>query len=131
MSHIKFSTEIPDIYYTCNKLFGVEWDDGVIFTYGDTVYCKEELSTEMKVHEATHVEQQKYVGAKAWWDQYLIDPKFRLEQELEAYRNQYRYMQAITKDRNKLFKIRHKILMHISSSMYGNMISYSEAMKLL
>lgn len=131
MTKVIYSKEIPDIYYVCNKQFGVEWDNEVIFTYGDTVYCKVDLSDDMKAHEETHVRQQAIMGAKAWWDRYLVDPAFRLEQELEAYKNQLIYAKAVIKDRNRLFRYRHQVLMDISSSMYGNMITYTQAMNLL
>jgi hypothetical protein len=131
MPEIKYSKEIPPIYYRCREKFGVDWDTGVIFTYGDTIYCKKDLDAEMKVHEATHVKQQQDMGAEVWWDMYINDPAFRLTQEVEAYRNQYKFLQAHIKDRNRLFKEKHKILMHLSSSMYGNMVTYSQAMNIL
>ena len=131
MSEIKYSKEIPPIYYLCRDKFGVDWDKGVIFTYGDTIYCKKELDAELKVHEATHVRQQKDMGAEVWWDMYLNDSSFRLMQEVEAYRNQYKFLQEHIKDRNRLFKEKHKILMHLSSSIYGYMVTYAQAMKIL
>lgn len=130
-TNIKFSKEIPPIYYKCRDKFGVDWDKGVIFPYGDTIYCKVDLNEEMMVHEMTHIRQQQKVGVETWWDMYLSDPAFRLTQEVEAYRNQYAFLKTVIKDRNKLFREKHKILMHLSSSMYGNIVSYTEAMNLI
>lgn len=130
MDTIKYSKEIPDIYYVCKDKFGVNWDDNIIFTYGDTIYCKTDIPEDLKVHEATHIRQQKS-GAKEWWDRYLNDNAFRLDQEVEAYKNQYNYLKIVIKDRNKLFLHKHRIAKDLSSYIYGNIISYSDALALL
>ena len=79
------------------KTFGFKINEleKVIFTYGDMIYCNQELSIGLCAHELTHVFQQLKMGKEKWWEQYLKDDKFRLEQEVEAYRQQYRVMKAI------------------------------------
>src|SRR3990167_9098888 len=61
----------------------------VVVTYGKKIYIPsgKGLSDELWEHEKTHVIQQ---GDKPdeWWDKYLVDPKFRLDQETEAYAKQ-------------------------------------------
>lgn len=121
---MKLSNRIPPIYFTLKKKFNVNWDKGVIITYGDTVYCKYPLSDDLIVHEQTHIKQQLDYGVEKWWDRYLIDKDFRLSQELEAYKNQANFLKG-NKERIE------KILKDISSSMYGNMITYEEARQLI
>ena len=62
---------------------------GVYFCFGDTVYVPwpsgRELDAGNLVHEGVHSERQ---GADpfGWWDRYLTDREFRLEEERLAYR---------------------------------------------
>lgn len=126
---IIYSHEKPPIYERCVKEFGVDWDKGVIFTYGNTVYSKHELPEDLKAHEATHVKQQTEMGKDVWWDRYFADPKFRLEQEVEAYRNQMKYA-----DENYNRITRRVIYKHVIKSMitmYGGMCTEDEAVKLM
>lgn len=127
---MKVSHEKPEIYQRCHDKFGVEWDDGVIMTYGDTVHCKFLLSESKVIHEYTHVIQQKRIGVKEWWDAFIDDPKFRLSQEVEAYKAERHFLNTFIKDRNKRFKMVHQLCLDLSSNMYGNICTYSEAMRL-
>lgn len=75
------------------------------WTYGDTIYNPGgfEIPVDIIAHEEQHERQQEaYEGGKdAWWHEYLANPRFRLEQEAEAYGAQYRWTCEQTKDRNK------------------------------
>ena len=126
---ITYSHEKPPIYERCVQKFGVDWDKGVIFTYGDTVYSKNELDEDLKAHEATHVRQQTEMGKDVWWDKYFADPKFRLSQEVEAYRNQLKYA-----DENYNRQARRAVYKHIIVSlttMYDGMCTQSEAVEFM
>lgn len=79
----------------------------------------------------THVKQQKVMGPEAWWDKYFVDNKFRLDQEVEAYKNQLKFIYKVKKDRNFRFKALDTLARNLSSSAYGNMCKYSEAVELL
>lgn len=128
---VQFSTEIPAIYDQCHKQFGVEWDKGVIFTYGDTIYCKHPLPADFVEHEMTHVRQQGEIGVNQWWGKYLTEPEFRLSQEVEAYRNQLKYIRKHWKDREAVARKVHTLVMALCGTMYGKVCTYSEARKLL
>lgn len=125
----KISHEIPEIYYKCHKQFGVEWDRGIIITYGDTIYYKLELSDQKLVHEAVHVGQQ--TDPVAWWKRYLEDPGFRLSQELEAYQAEAKFLKQSIKDRNKKFMAIRQIAQDLSGPIYGFVIDYNKAFELL
>lgn len=131
MIEVKYSTKVPEIYFECKKRFGVEWTRGVIFTVGDTIHCIAKIPPDLEVHEKTHVRQQAEMGVKEWWDKYLDDPAFRLSQEVEAYRNQIKFLMKDMKDRNARAKRIHHITLGLSGPMYGNLVTYSEASKLL
>lgn len=128
---MKLSDRKPEIYQKCHDKFGVEWDKGIIITYGDTVYTKNPalVSPDLVVHESTHIRQQQEMGPEAWWDLYLKDKKFRLSQELEAYRNQIAYIR-----KNYTRKTRRYLELKLASDMatlYGNMCTKEEALEML
>ncbi len=102
--------------------------EGVIFTWGDTVYVNgvPELNPQLKAHEAIHKQQQERMGGpQQWWDRYLIDPPFRLEEELAAHRAEYRTLKHI--DRNQAARALDFIAERLSSPLYGGMISKQDA----
>lgn len=86
-----------------------------VFTYGHTVYAPHALSHDLMVHEQTHQRQQ---GSTPWlwWARYLVDPRFRLRQEAEAYRAQL----ACFVDRNQ----RTRALMRLSAVLAGPMYGH-------
>lgn len=103
----------------------------VCFTYGDTLYAPNgqgEPSEDLVAHELTHVRQQGNDPA-GWWERYINEPQFRLEQEVEAYRNQYQKYVEINKDRNARVRFLIKIANDLASPIYGGIISPSEAME--
>lgn len=102
---------------------------GIVFTYGDTCYnpSKSVIEDHLEAHEMVHVEQQKN-GADEWWAEYLKNPKFRLEQEIEAYRVQY---QTVLKKygRADATYVLHQIADDLSGTMYGSILSRKQARK--
>lgn len=108
-------------------IFGINYNKGIIVTYGDTIYCKYQLSPNKIAHESIHIKQQGN-DPEAWWNKYYIDKQFRLTQELEAYKAELPIIKQV-KDRNLRYKIIDKNARDLSSSMYGNIITYSQALK--
>jgi hypothetical protein len=126
---IKTSTQPPKVYEQCRKQFGVSWESGIIMTYGDTVHCKFPLSDDLIVHEAIHVKQQTEMDKDEWWDKYFNDKKFRLSQEVEAYRNQMEYLKLnSSRDYRRMMK---KKIIKDMSTIYGGMCTAKEAEALI
>jgi hypothetical protein len=107
---------------------------GTVFAYGDTIYAPHVtaagLPHHLVVHETVHFGQQRAAGGpEAWWRRYIDDPKFRLEQELEAYRAQYASIAALPRPE------RRAILAHIckslASRMYGGIVTKEQARRLV
>lgn len=128
---VKYSTSIPPVYKRCNEVFKVDWSQGIVITYGDTVHSKlgEDLTDDLKAHESTHSKQQTEMGKDIWWDRYFIDKDFRLSQEVEAYKNQMNYAK-------KYYQSKHYkwLLDRVTSDMedlYGGMCTKEEALKLI
>lgn len=123
--------ELPParVYKACVKQFGVSFDDGVVWTYGDTIHTKYPINDGSLIeHECTHIKQQKKIGVIEWWDKYLEDEEFRFTQELEAYQAQWKWIKKNVKGRNDQFKMLTKIARDLSGTMYGNLITYQEAL---
>ena len=97
-----------------------------VFTYGDTLYCpsSDKIPPDLLVHETVHSLQQGR-QPEIWWDAYFKDPTFRLNEELKAYRNQFQFYKKKNKAWMPFLK---RIASDLSSPMYGNIISYKEAM---
>lgn len=99
------------------------------FTYGNTLYNPDNAFVDdiLLAHEAIHAKQQ--ASPEDWWERYLIDADFRLSQEVPAYQAQYKMAVKTLKDRNALFKYVHKMAMDLAGPMYGDIISYQEALR--
>lgn len=118
--------EYPPNIKEIEKVFDIKDRKDLVFTYGDKLYnpYKIKLVPHLIIHETVHSEQQK--DPKEWWDKYLKDPDFRLEQELEAYAKQYAYAKPqLNAKGQELFL--EKISFDLSSEVYGNIVSYQKA----
>lgn len=103
----------------------------MVFTYGDTCYVPNSapLPEHLKVHEAIHAQQQ--TDPEAWWAKFCSDPKFQLEQELEAYRAQYHFVESYTRNKRKLYTFLINLALDLSSHNYGNIVSRHQASLLI
>jgi hypothetical protein len=106
-----------------------EIDDHTIFTYGNTVYFNRDLSYDLVAHEIIHVFQQTEMDPKKWWRKYIEDEKFRLDQEVEAYKRQYQVMKR--NDDVKAALLLDSISSDLSGKLYGEIVSFEEANKLI
>lgn len=104
----------------------------VVYTYGDTLYnpSKAFISDHLMIHEEVHAKQQGN-DPDDWWNKYIKDRSFRLDQELEAYRTQYQFICKHIKDRNKRMPFLWGIANTLSSPLYGNLVNKQKAIKLI
>lgn len=127
---IKISAEKPPVYERIKELFNVDWDDGLIVTYGDTIHVKGGigLTKDLMAHEVTHVGQQTLYpdGVEAWWERYFTDKGFRLEMEKEAYAMQIAIIRDEVKNRHKQL-VRIATIVHSLYTAYGDMMTKEEA----
>jgi len=127
---VKISTELPPNYEAVKEKFNPA--KTAIFTYGDTIYNPSGgvLTPELLAHEAVH-EGQQGADPQAWWDRYMVDDQFRLEQELEAHRVEYQAFCARVKDRNRRAVFLNQIATRLASPMYGRVVTVREASRLI
>jgi hypothetical protein len=94
---VNISLTPPPNMLEITKAFGVKWGGDTVFTYGDTIHSNTtDLPANLIIHEMVHMKQQREFegGVEAWWEKYLVDEDFRLQEELLAYRTQYQYLIA-------------------------------------
>lgn len=119
----------PPNYERVANAFNLEDHPGVIFTYGNKIYVpagdKLKIDKPLMRHEETHARQQRDIGIEEWWDKFITEPEFRLSQELEAYREQYRNMADLSVDQ-RMGYLNH-ICGDLSGEMYGNIMTHEEA----
>lgn len=128
--------ELKDIMEAPNlqemkDVFGVSEKD-VIIAYGDTIYTPDcGLSRDLIVHELVHCKRQglNKDSAKRWYELYMRDVNFRLNEEVLAYKAQYEYCCRVYKDKNRQTKILVALAGQLASSQYGNIITLQEAME--
>lgn len=107
------------------KIFPVT--EKTIFAYDTVIYCNYALPEDLVTHETVHLKRQEEIGADVWVDKYLSDVSFRLNEELLAYRKQ---LQSI-KDKEIRGLVKIESAKHLSSALYGNIVSFDDAMRLL
>lgn len=115
------------------KRFPMANRKGTIFSYGDRVYVIGEptLPPELRAHEAVHLQRQQEVGLDAWWERYLEDNAFVLQEEIPAHRAEYGVLRATVKDRNVLNAHFSAIVNRLASPLYGSLITQVQARQLL
>lgn len=128
---MKIVQEYPPNYEEiCEAIPGVRDNPEICFTYGDTVYSPltVDFPDHLRAHESVHINQQKQMGRDEWWAEYLVSPEFRLKQEVQAYRAQYKVVQRKHVWQNTEALMR-SIAKDLSGEMYGNLLTYEEARK--
>ena len=123
----------PPNYAEIVRMFPAAAMRGTIFTYGEIVYVNGDptLNTQLKAHEAVHIDQQRRAGGPDhWWDRYLEDATYRLEQELVAHRAEYRTLKHLV-DRNTAARGLEFIAQRLASPLYGGIVRPQEAKRLI
>jgi hypothetical protein len=106
---------------------------GILYCWEDRIYNPDKVPVpvEIEAHEAAHsVQQYNTGGAQSWWDAYLASQEFRFTMELQAHQIEYLKTKYI-RDREKRAKKLVYMARRLSSPLYGNMVSYQEALKLI
>ena len=102
-------------------------NEGTIFAYDNVIYSDFQLPNHLIIHENTHFKQQEEYGLKKWVKKYLKDDEFRLKMEIEAYKNQVNSI----KDRNERNRLKINCCRDLSGSLYGNLLTFNEAMEII
>lgn len=103
-----------------------------VYTYGENIYNPHDdvIDPLLQAHEATHQIQQG-VHPEDWWEKWLTDKYFRFDQELAAYRVEYKTAKQIIKDRNDMAKLLVALGGDLSGPQYGDLCTLQEAIGLI
>lgn len=138
MERLQPKVELKDILEAPNlqllkDTFGVSETD-LIIAYGNFIYApNKSISRDLMIHELVHCERQGFNenSARRWWERYMEDNDFRLQEEVLAYHQQYLFCCRVFKDRNKQDKILRAMAHELSSPRYGSIVVNSDALRLV
>lgn len=104
--------------------------DDAVYTWGQHLHSPNPnvvITDDLIIHETVHSLRQGY-DPSGWWDRFIKDKEFRLNEELQAYRNQYHFYYLKTKDRERRSKFLWKLATDLSSRQYGCIIPFTDAL---
>lgn len=128
MEEMKVSEEVPPNYQELLVAFPSIVRERPIFCYGDTIYnpFKKNIPADLVFHEAVHSKQQGNTP-EIWWMRYIQDEQFRLEQEFEAYGEQYAFIARHIGNNRIKKQYLESMSTALSGEVYGRLLSYGEA----
>lgn len=130
---MKISFTYPPNITDVVKVFPAARAQGVIFTYGDTIFnpgrvC---IPAPLLEHERIHSLRQgtDAIGIEKWWNNYLTSKDFRFEEEVLAHKEEYRcYMESSRKEQRRALRF---ISRRLASPLYGSLTSERKARSIL
>lgn len=105
----------------------------VIFAWApDTVYAPGggPISPALMAHERTHCRQQG-TDPEGWWARYIADPEFRLAQEVEAHRAEWRAFRNAGKSPKHRRRYLGEIATRLAAPLYGGLVTQADALALI
>lgn len=126
--------EKPPNYQELLQVFPVD-KYRVFFPWGDTLYNPKggEIPADILFHEIVHQRQQGDSPEK-WWNQYIYNKDFRLEQEIEAYASQLNWLKNLKDKKGKhlipskaITEALDEMASNLSSPLYNVNVSFNEA----
>jgi len=129
---VNLSPKQPPNYDQFRQFFPGFEEFKPVFCYGSTIYnpFDQEITPDLVHHEEVHSKQQGK-NPEFWYSRYFREPHFRLDQEVEAYRAQYAFVNKRVVDRELKAWFLNRLASSLSSPLYGNLVSHQEAWKLI
>lgn len=117
---------IPPNYLAILERFPTARLTGTIFSYGAIIYnpSNAQIPPPLIEHEAVHGERQIAMGVDAWWERYLKDPLFVLNEEIYAHHAEYK---AVMRRRGPRPSDIRTIAGRLSGPLYGNLLTMAQA----
>lgn len=130
MTELRIVRELPPNFGEIRKHMKIPNINQTIFCYGSNVYTliPGKIPKELMDHELVHSQRQGD-DPEGWWAKYLVDPEFRLAEEIPAHRAEYQCLMGGNRHyRRKALKL---ISQRLCGPLYGNMISQKKAEELI
>lgn len=122
----------PPLYDRIKKKFDVEGKQ-VFFCWGDTIYNPSgvDIPPQIHVHERRHSHQQSS-DPESWWLKYIDDVDFRLNQEIDAHRDELQFVLSNPRySRRDRRAAKITIPSRLCGPLYGGQIPMREAKRIL
>lgn len=135
---MKIIRAFPPIYNTLIEHFPIKGKPGILYAWGDRIYNPSGVTVPewLIAHEEVHGERQcgDCIGSDsiiAWWQRYIYEPAFRLNEEVPAHQKEWQVVNGMkipedTKERY-LAMMAHRL----SGPLYNHMITDSEAVDVI
>lgn len=127
--------ERPPLWDAIVEVFPRAKAPGVFFSWGSSaIYYPSPMapiSYELVAHEAVHGERQDKLGVVAWWQKYLVDERFRFDEELLAHVAEYRAVCLSGASPSMRRTALHFISKRLASPLYGGMVTLEHAKRLI
>lgn len=103
-----------------------------MYCYGSLIYVPGggDVTPAIKAHEDVHRIQQG-IDIEGWWDQYIIDPAFRLAMEIPAHQREWEYFSEHGGNRHERRRMIKLISQRLSGKLYGNLVNFKDAKNLI
>jgi hypothetical protein len=107
-------------------------EKGILYCWDDTIYNPDGVlvSKPLIAHEKVHSIRQTG-KPDVWWEHYLETKLFRFEEELAAYRSEYRVACLEEKDRNQRNFYLVSCARRLAGPLYGNCVTFPQALNLI
>ena len=125
----------PPLFAEIAAAFNLAGRRGIIYAWGDCIYAPDggPFSAELRAHEAVHGQRQG-TDVEGWWRRYIADPTFRRDEEIPAHIAEYQEFCRNNRNgpvRNSRRLYLHHVASRLASPLYGRLIKYDDARKLL
>lgn len=125
--------DYPPLFDEIDEVFRVRGRE-VLFAWGNRIYnpMGVVIPPELVVHEEAHGRRQGSNESTItdWWRRYLHQPEFRLIEEVEAHRAEYRFLLENANRRERRAALK-RVARRLASPLYGAMVKPHEARRLL
>lgn len=126
--------ERPPMFARIVQVFPEAEKAGTIFTFGNVIYAPGvgSLPRELMRHEEVHSVRQgtSLESVFYWWDRYLLDAKFRYDEEAPAHIAEFKAWRPGRRGFNRAGFL-NMVAERLSGPLYGGIVTKAEAMKLL
>src|SRR5260221_4073121 len=130
--HPEIVVDYPPNFKELSKRFAI--NPKAIYAWSPKIYnpAKRFVSTDLIEHEKVHITRQDAMGGpQFWWEKYLDDAEFRLDEEARAYGRQFSYSCTQNRDRNFQFRFLLGLANTLAGPMYGNITTTERAVELI
>lgn len=123
----------PPNVETLDRLFNVKSEKNAIYCWGTTMFNPDNVAIPSWIvaHEAVHAAQQTVITTEEWWQLWIDSEAMRLRYEMPAHVVEYRSYCASNPLRNDRRAYLTLIARRLSGKMYGRLISYETARRLI